>query len=682
MLTETIANGLKSDGDALTAALTAWRKVAEADLKGAPFEKKLITRTAEGIAIQPLYTRADIAGLSLGSVPGEAPFLRGGERCGYRGRIWEFAQEILAPTAGDLRSAVLAGLAGGQGSIILAPVAADVDVDTFRTVLREVALPGVPVHLDAGAEFFPIAATYLACAAEQKVPWDALTGSVTADPLAAWIRAGELPADISGEMDSLAGWTSWAATHAPSLRSVGVNARIWGDAGANAVQELAFALAGAVQYVGALQARGVCPEATFAKLRFQFAIGPTFFTEIAKFRAWRLLLTRVVAAHGAPPAVAAQTRVHAATGRWNKTLLDPHVNLLRVTTEALSAVLGGCDSLHIGPFDEPRGATDEFSRRIARNVHTLLADEFGFSDTADPAGGSWYVETLTDQLARKAWTLFQTIQARGGWVSALREGYPQRLVSETAAERADGVEKRRLPLIGTNQFPNPRDRLPPPTPPVPVRPGGATRRPAALPGIPAQAGWPERFEAAIAAARAGAGAPEIAALAPLQSKPGSSIARVEPFRAAAGFERLRALGETLAARAGHPPRVFLAKMGPPRQHQARAEFAATFFATGGFEVLASAAYDAAAAAAAAAAASGAAIAVLCSTDDTYPVLAPAFAVAAKAARPGLKVVLAGLPADPQVVDAFRAAGVDEFIHIRANAHAILARFLNEIGASV
>lgn len=664
-----------------------------------PFEKKLVTRTFEGIALQPLYTRADLpAATEWETTPGQAPYVRGFSGYSYKYNLWEFAQEIAVKTPAEFNATVVADLMRGQDSVVVTPDAAaraglaqggggDSDgvaiatLADLTTALAGVDLQAVPVHLRAGADALPLAAFYLELARTRRVAWEKLTGSITADPLAEWAETGRLVTRLDGLHDSLAGWTAWAANHAPQLRTVGVNAAIWGNAGATAVQELAFALASAAEYLRALIERGVSPEVAASRVQFRFAIGPQFFTEIAKFRALRPLWTRVLMAFGAPAESATRVSVQAATGRWNKTRLDPHVNMLRVTTEALSAVLGGCDALHIAPFDDVAGATSEHSRRTARNVHTLLAEEFSFSQVADAAGGSFYVEKLTDELARKAWELFQAFEGRGGFAAALREGYPQQLVAKSALEKGDAVAKRRLGLIGTNLFPNLKEKplaAQAGTPPAPAT--RKTKLDVIAPVLPPDAPWPAHFEAALAAAKSGATIAELARL----TRPASSsewvVTPVAPWRASARFELLRTAADDFAKRTGARPRVFLAKMGPSLQHKARADFSAGFFAVGGFEVLAKQSFEQADAAAKAAAASGAAIAVLCSTDDTYPTLVPAFAAALKAAKPGTKVVLAGLPADPAVVTAFRSAGVDEFIHLRANVPDILAKFLQQIGA--
>ena len=621
----------------LSEAIARWKRTVEAELKGVPFEKKLVTRTFEGVAIQPLYTRLDLAGFtSVKTLPGRVPFQRGVRPFGYKNISWFAAQEIAAATPSEFNGALSSDLMHGQNCVVIDIEKTSVDsLEKLSAALAGVELTAVPVYLRTGADATMVAACFMELVRSRGIAAELLDGAVTADPLAVWVRDGGLPVSLDSLYDALASWTRRSAEDSPRLATIGVDAAIWGNAGATAIQELAFALAASAEYLRALAFRKVSPEVAGVRLQFRFAIGPQFFSEIAKFRAFRPLWTRVLSAFGVSPELAAKASVNAVTGNWNKTRLDQHVNMLRVTTEALSAVLGGVDALHIAPFDELSGKTDDFSRRIARNVHTLIAEEFSFTQTADAAGGSWYVEKLTDEFARKAWELFQDIEGRGGFAASLRAGYLQQLVAKAATEKADAIAKRRLGLIGTNLFPNLRER--------------------------------PLVSAAAAAVRK------------VNFADGTVITPVVACRAAEPFEALREASDAFAARTGARPKVFLAKMGPPLQHKARADFSAGFFATGGFESLAKQSFETAETAAAAAIASGASIAVLCSTDETYPELVPAFARAVKAAKPAVTVVLAGLPADAAVVTAFRAAGVDEFIHVRANVPQVLANLLKQIG---
>ncbi|OIR07219.1 methylmalonyl-CoA mutase [mine drainage metagenome] len=689
----------QSSEDSLNRLISEWKRQVETELKGVPFEKKLVTKTPEGIAIQPLYTRADLASIpNLDSTPGEAPFLRGGRNFGYKDTSWEVCQHVSAKDAADFNEKVLADLMLGQTSVVLEPdciarLGKDpdeapepcgcglgvADIQDAEAALRKIDFSAVSLHCATGANPLPVGTIVLAALARLGADPKTLRGSLTADPIGELLRRGSLPAGIEAEFDAVAAWTHALAKKAPQVRTIGVDASIWLEAGASTTQELAFAIATGLASLRAMKDRGIKPETAAAKMRFTFSVGSQFFMEIAKFRAFRLLWSRILSAYGVAEA-AATSAVHARTALYDKTVHDAHVNMLRVTTEALSAVLGGCDSLHVGPYDEVTGTSDEFSRRIARNVHVLLAEEFSFKETADPSGGSWYIETLTDELARKAWALFQEFEAKGGIVAALRAGTPQALVAAVALEKADAVSKRRSGIVGTNLFPNLKEKvLAAGTPDADALARRAaavkSRRPDAPKGIK-----PLDVDALVAAASRGATVGQLARASLPSSSGSEKITPLSLRRVAEGFERLRAASDAYASRTGARPKVFLAKMGPVLQHKARADFSAGFFAVGGFEPLGKQTFETPESAAAAAAASGARVAVLCSTDETYPTLVPAFAAALKAAKPDAVVVLAGLPADKALADQFKAAGVDEFIHIRANVGDLLANLLKKIGA--
>ncbi len=686
---------MQSSTEALEGLLSQWRKTVEAELKGVPFEKKLVTRTPEGIALQPLYTRADLAPIPyLDSRPGEAPFLRGFHNRDDKAGLWEVSQEISAADASEFNTALHAGLMWGQNSVVLVADAATragqdpdeaqactcscglslADTKDFAAALANVDLVAVPVHLRAGADARALGALFITYVKQRGIKTSALRGSLTADPFSEWVRMGSLPAKLDSLYDGLAEWSKFARVKAPKLRAIGVSARSWHEAGGTAVQELAFALGSAVEYVRALQARGVTPAKAAAQFSFQFSIGSQFFTEIAKFRAFRLLWARAMSAFGSESSAASAT-IQARTSLYNKTLTDPHVNMLRVTTEALSAVLGGVDTLHIGPFDEVTGATDDFSRRIARNIHTLLAEEFGFSQTTDAAGGSWYIEKLTDDLARSAWSLFQDIEKKGGFAAALRSGEPQKLVAAAAADKDDAVAKRRSGMVGTNLFPNLKEKM------FTQKTADAAAKATVAAALKARRhAEPKAGTSLVSAAGKGATLGQLTRLSLGTISATDSIQSVACKRMAAGIEALRQASDSFAVKTGSRPKVFLAKMGPVLQHKARADFSAGFFAVGGFESLGKQSFETPEAAAQAAAASGASVVVLCSSDDTYPVLVPAFAKTVKEAKPGMIVVLAGLPADKAVVEQFKAAGIDEFIHVRASVRDLLAKLLKQVGA--
>jgi methylmalonyl-CoA mutase len=693
-----------------------WRQAAEESLDGAPFEKKLVTRTPEGIDLQPIYSRADGEKLALGETwPGFKPYLRGTEALGARANGWLICQELPYGRPEEFNTALLQDLNRGQNAVnLLFDVATrlGLDPDSARPgevggcglslatlddlvrALRGVDLSVVPVYAPAGVSAPAIAAMFAAALAEQGRKPSELQGAVLADPFAEWLGRGTLPGGLEAAYDDMAVLTDWAARTKSPLRTIGVQAGQWADAGGSAVHELAFGLATGVDYLRALEARKVTVNRAGPRFLFTFSLGSHFFMEIAKLRAARILWARAITAAGGN-AAAAKLVCHVRSSLWNKTVLDPHVNLLRATTEAFAAVVGGCASLHVAAFDECFRVPDDFSRRLARNIQIILGEECQLGRVVDPAGGSWYVETLTRQLAEKAWALFQEIEKHGGMAAALRAGFPQETVEKLANDRITAVESRRDGIIGTNLHPNLKEKPASVTSPdyaalaahrakqvADYRASPEAERGAAvlakLTGV-LQATSAIRMKMLTEAFTQGATLGEVTKVLRAGRPDEGAIKRLRFRRRSESFEALRRRAETFLARTGARPKVYLAGMGPRKQHAARVDFSSGFFAAGGFETVAAKGFETPESAATAALGSGAPIVVICSSDDTYPALVPPLAQLLKAATKPPVVVLAGLPAASELQQQFKAAGVDEFIHVRANCAQLLAKLQDKLG---
>jgi len=688
-----------------------WRAAAEAALKGGSFEKKLITKTHEGIALQPMYRAEDVTDLPhMGSLPGFAPFVRGTEPLGYKHRPWEVSQEIKDATPGAFNEALRADLERGQTAVNmrldLATLAGeDADdtepglvgkgglsvscLDDLTTALDGVDLEQTPIFIQTGASGLPLLAMVLAMLEQQSRSAAKLGGCIGSDPLGELAGTGRLPRSLKGVYEDLAQLTRWATAKAPGLRTVLVRSYPYHDGGGNAVQELAFALATGVEYLRELQARSVTVDQAAPRVLFAFSLGSNLFMEIAKLRAARMLWAKMIAAFGGGED-ARKLHVHARTSDWNKTLYDSDVNMLRATTEAFSGVLGGCDSLHIGPKDEIAGVPSDFSRRVARNTHTVLREEAGLTRAVDPAGGSWYLESLTDTLARKTWGLFQEVEKQGGMAKALTAGFPQQQVAAVSDQRTKTYAQRRDIFVGTNMYPNPADD--PLTPEIIDHAALQQRRSVKLKAFRqstdaaarrdaleklTKATPDQRVTAAVTATTAGATLGELWQALTTSESAEPQIEPVAIKRGAEPFETLRRRSEQFAKRTGSLPKVFLANLGPIPQHKARADFSRGFLEVGAFEVIGNEGFGTTDQAIQAAIASGAQAVVICSTDKTYPELVPPLAKGLKAAKPGVLVLVAGYPADH--VEAFKAAGVDDFIHLRANCYELLTKLQNQMG---
>lgn len=678
-----------------------WYETARDALKGAPFDKVLTTPTYEGLVLQPRYRQAEAADIAhQHTLPGNPPYVRGTHGAS---QPWHIAQAISYGCPADFNATLRHDLEQGQTAITIvldAPTRFGLDpdqaqpgdvgtdglslanLDDVAQALDGIDLASIPMFIQAGTAALPLAALLVAYMRTQGQNPAKLAGCIENDPLGVLASDGKLPLSLDSAYDDMAQLSQWAVSNAPHLNMIAVHTTAYHNSGCHAVQELAFAVATGVDYIRAMQQRGLSIDDIATHIQFTFAIGSNFFMEIAKLRAARLLWAQIIAAFGGDETAQKMT-LHAHTATHNKTAYDPHTNMLRTTIEALAGAVGGSASLHVAPFDEVIGPPDEFSRRIARNQQLILQQECNLSHLIDPAGGAWYVEYLTDWLAREAWASFQGIEAQGGMLAALQAGIPQSQVAEIAEQHADRLARRKDVLVGTNMYPN------------------LGETPLDKQAIDDEALYQERAtaikdfrkhqnpvlyltddpaESAIKAAETGATLSQIAAML---HPDGGDIPTVTPLgihRGAEPFEALRQAAETYASRTGSPPQIFLATMGPLHQHRARADFTTGFYEVGGFDILSNDGFATPEAAAGAALDSGAPVVVICSTDDTYPEIVPPLVKAIKADKPDTIIILAGYPQDQ--IDAHRATGVDDFIHLRANCYAMNYRLQQQIGVRV
>ncbi|MEH0627366.1 methylmalonyl-CoA mutase subunit beta [Streptomyces stelliscabiei] len=551
------------------------------DVGGAQAEEALSTALEDGLRTRPLYTAHDTAPPS--GLPGFAPFVRGGRAAGNTVGGWDVRQRH---TTAD-RDAVLADLENGVTSLWLVLGEAGLPVSSLGRVLDGVYLDLAPVVLDAGAETEPAADELLRLYAERGVAKEAARGTLGADPLGHEARTGQ-----TYDFAPVAGLARLCAEEYPGLRALTVDALPYHEAGGSAAQELGASLATGVAYLRELTGAGLSVEQACAQLEFRYAATADQFLTIAKLRAARRLWARVAEVCGAP-AAGAQIQ-HAVTSPVMMTRRDPWVNMLRTTIATLAAGAGGADSVTVLPFDHALGLPDAFARRIARNTSTILVEESHLARVIDPAGGSWYVERLTDELAHAGWEFFQEIERAGGQAAALRSGAVRERLAETWAARSAKLAQRREPVTGVSEFPHLAEK------PV-VR-------------------------------------------APAPEPPSGGLPRVSRDEA---FEALRARSDAHLAATGSRPRLYLASLGPAAAHTARAAFAANLFQAGGIEPVTEGTFEE----------SGATEVCLCSSDAVYEERAATAAAALRAAGAS-HVFLAGRPAEYTGVDGFVFAGCD------------------------
>ncbi|MFB6842032.1 methylmalonyl-CoA mutase family protein [Streptomyces sp. NPDC056361] len=552
------------------------------EVSGAAAEDALSTLLEDGIDTRPLYTAQDTA--PDAGLPGFAPFVRGDRAEGNTGGGWDVRQRHTAPDA----DAVLSDLENGVTSLWLGVGGSGIPVSSLPAVLEGVYLDLAPVVLDAGDETPAAADRLLRLYEERGVAAEAARGNLGADPLGFEARTGRPAYDLA----SVAGLARRCTDTHPGLRTLTVDALPYHEAGGSAAQELGCSLATGVAYLRGLTDAGLSVTEACAQLEFRYAATADQFLTIAKLRAARRLWARVAEACGAPQA-GAQLQ-HAVTSPVMMTRRDPWVNMLRTTVATLAAGVGGASSVTVLPFDEALGLPDAFARRIARNTSTVLIEESHLARVIDPAGGSWYVERLTDELAHAAWEFFRTIERDGGQAAALRSGAIGDRLAETWSARSAKLATRREPITGVSEFPH-LDEKPVDRTPAPEQPSG---------GLP----------------------------------------RVRRDEA---FEALRARSDAHLAATGARPRVYLAALGPAAAHSARLAFADNLFRTGGIEPVTEGTFEE----------SGAAEACLCSSDALYAEQAEATAAELRAAG-AAHVFLAGRPAQYAGVDAYAFAGCD------------------------
>ena len=616
-----------------------WLEKVTADLKGADFDKKLVWKTSEGFNVNPFYRAEDIENLqTTNNKPGEFPFVRGTKKT----NDWLVCQKIKVTNPVEANKKALDILNKGVNSLHFSIKAGDVDAKFIADLLNGISAGAVELKfklcIKQSPEFVGLLVAYFK---SKNYDLSKLEGAILADTIKKMLKKGKnLPKDfVAAMLRDIA----VSAKELPKYRTATVSAAALSNAGAYISQELGYALAWGVEYLDMLIASGIDKAESAKRIKFNFGVGGNYFMEIAKFRASRLLWAKIVEAykpvcsckdcdcvrakdfsplHDFCPC-ACKMNIHATTSKYNKTIFDAYVNMLRTQTEAMSATLGGVDSLTVRGYDFTYQTPDEFSERIARNQQFLLKEESHFDKVTDPSAGSYYIETLTNSIAGQAWKIFLEVQENGGFFAEVKTGKVQQAVNETHEKRQNALAQRREILLGTNQFPN-------------------------FTEIASDKMGKKEAKHACACATKGEG--EIPAL--------------NKNREATAFEQLRFATENATKR----PKVFMLTIGNLAMRLARAQFSSNFFACAGYEIIDNLGFKTVEEGVEAAQKAGADIIVLCSSDDEYAELAPQ---AFKAIAGKQIFVVAGAPA---CADDLKAAGIENFIHVRSNVLETLKGF--------
>ena len=584
-----------------------WLDKIEVDLKGADFQKKLVWRTNEGFNVQPFYRREDLEDkAAVNSLPGEFPFIRGNKT---ENNLWYVRQNIEVTDAKAANEKALDILNKGVDSLGFHFCGDKVSAETIETLLKDIRCDIVEVNFcTCKRRSLELAQLLVAYFEKQGYEKEKVHGSIDWDPIEKIMVKGK---DTSSLL-SLGPQLIDTLKDYPHFRCITVNSASLNNSGAYIYQELGYALAWGNEYLNQLVEMGVEPTLAAKNIKFNMGVSENYFMEIAKFRAARMLWAQIVKQYEPKCDCACQMHVCAVTSEYNQTLFDSYVNLLRSQTEAMSAAIGNVDSIVVTPFDKPYQTPDDFSERLARNQQLLLKEEAHFDKLVDVGGGSYYIETLTDAIAKQAWALFLEVEEAGGFLAQALAGKIQEAVNASNTKRHADAAKRKEFILGTNQFPNFTE----------VSEG---KRPAG-----SCCGCAEEGE--------------------------TTIPTLNKSRMSSEFEALRLSTESAAKQ----PIAFMLTIGNLAMRQARAQFSCNFLAAAGYKVMDNLGFKTVEEGVDAALEAGADIVVICSSDDEYAEYAiPAF----KYLNGRAMFVVAGAPACSEDL---KAAGIENFIHVRVN----------------
>ncbi len=598
-----------------------WKETAEVSLKGRKLDS-LQRTTYENIVLKPLYTSEDEKAAS--EFPGGGDFRRGIDSLGYVTNKWKIAQRISYKKLEELQEKLKMALESGQNALSFDLSNELIEAENFlKELIRD--YHKYPFALDAGE--FQSKILSLITSLGEGVNAE---GYVAADPLSAAAVKGADPENLSVLLEDWAETVVNSNRELPNLRTVLINTIPYHNGGANAIQELGIAVATGVFYLN--QLKGLELEQALEKMIFKFSIGSNFFMEIAKLRAARILWSKITEVYGAEETKRGM-EIAAETSIFTKTVYDSYVNLLRGGNEAFAAVVGGVQYLHVNPFDELAGSTS-FSERIARNTQLILQEEAHLQKAIDPAGGSWYVEALTNELAQQAWAFFQEIEANGGILEVLKTNWLQEKIAAVYEKRKKDIFTRKQSIIGTNVYANLED-------PVPET-------------------------------------------APSQAESQNQASGIQPIaqvRLAEPYEELRKKADNLKQRSGIQPQVGLICLGSLKQHKARMDFVRGFLSAGGVSVLPSDPIQTTEEAKTFVSNANTKHFCICGTNDQYQTLGLDVLQLVNAEFADQNVYLAGLP-DKEDQAKWEENGLKQFIHVKSNCFETLSAILSEMEVSV
>lgn len=600
-----------------------WEQKIMEDLKGADYEKKLIWNTSEGVKIRPYYRAENILQLEYQeSLPGDYPFVHGYDK---GTNSWQIREEIIAVDMKKANAEALLALSRGATEISF-KVKNLVYREELAALLKGINPEKTAVHFFSSNSYSILAQLLNEFVDKSGFDRKKVRGSFNFDSISYYLLKGEYYNSKEDNFSEAAALVNQMKKELPLLKVLNINGQHFYNAGATSVQELSHVLAMANEYLAQLTDRGLLVDDVLSRMQLTFGVGSNFFMEVTKLRAARMLFARLAEQYHPKDQGLLKVCMNTISGTWNKTIYDPYVNMLRLTTECLSAAIGGAGAITLLPFSNTYKGSDEFGHRIARNIQILLKEESYLDKVVDPAAGSYYIESLTDEIAQLAWNKFREIEEKGGMLTVMENGTIKADIEKIANQKIMDIAMRKTPILGTNIFPNLHEYM--------------------LEEIQYQA-------------------------------TAKNESYLKLFRGAEAFEELRLSTENFIKKGGKRPKVFLATYGNPAIRKARATFSSNFFGCAGYEILEEYLSKDVAATVNEATKLQADIVVICSSDEEYVAYAADVAAALKQKNQKAQIIIAGYP--KELMDTLKAAGVDDFIHIRLNVAETLARYNKLLG---
>lgn len=587
-----------------------WEEKIKKDLKGQDYYKKLVWKTINGFDLKPYYRKDDLKELThLEHSPGNYPFVRGNTN----ENDWDICVEITNKNIAKANKEAINTISKGATSVVF-------DVSELRSkrqffdLLNNINLQKVSFLFKGSSSYLALLGYIKDLIKEKEIDSQKFNASFEFDAFSDLLINDDSLESPEKSIKNLIEIIEISDKDLPQLKVINIRGDIYNNSGASTVQELAFALSAANEYLSKLTDKSLEIDKIAPKIQFTFATDSDYFIEIAKIRAIRYLWALIVEQYNPKTKESGKTKIHSTTSSWNKSIYDPYTNMLRLTTEAMSSVIGGTDSLLVNPFDQIFTTSGEFSKRIARNLQLLLKEESHFDKVVDPAAGSYYIESTTNSLIEKSFELFKEIQRKGGFLEAVKSGFIQNEVEKTATQQREMLLKKKKNVLGTSIFPNSEEKI------------------------------IDNLDKNI--------------------KNKTAFKKLKISRLAIPFEELRLATERFEKNGGQLPKVFIVPIGNPAMASARQIFSRNFFACAAFDIVENARFPDSTKAINSSLDNKANIVVICSSDNEYKDLATNICKGIKNKNKDIFIVVAGNPVEE--IENLKNAGIDDFIHLKTN----------------